>query len=88
MNGFYNAETEEKFNKVSKTLQANGYEWVGINKDPSFRECKRHIDGRAKLVLHAFYNDITRKHEIQFGTRTIYKSYPQFRNIKIIEMGD
>ena len=86
MNGFYNACTEEKFNKVNQTLQANGYEWVGLNKNPSFEQCRGEIGRRCKLVLHAFYNDITRKHEIQFGSRSIYKTYPQFKNIKIIEM--
>lgn len=88
MNGFYNANTEEKFNRATKKLLTNGYIWVGLNKNPTFAECKKQIHGNAKLIIHAFYNDITRKHEIQFGTKSIYRTYPQFKNIKIIEMGD
>ena len=88
MNGFYNANTEEKFNRVTKKLLNNGYIWVGIDKNPSFEKCKRQIHENAKLIINAFYNDITRKHEIQFGTRSIYKTYPQFKNIKIMEMED
>ena len=85
MDGFYNACTEDKFNKVVTELLNNGYEWVGLNKKPTFEECKKFIHGNAKLVIHAFYNDITRKKEIQFGTKTIYNSYPQCKGkVKII----
>lgn len=80
MNGFYNASTENKFNKVVTELLNNGYEWVGLNKKPTFEECKKFIHGNAKLVIHAFYNDITRKKEIQFGTKSTYKTYPSVEN--------
>lgn len=86
MNKFYNASTKEKFNHVSKTLLDNGYEWVGINKNPTFEECKKFVHGNSKLVICAFYNDITNKREIQFGTRSIYKTYPQHKNMKVLEM--
>lgn len=86
MNGFYNASTENKFNKVVTELLNNGYEWVGLNNKPTFEECKKFIPGNAKLVIHAFYNDITRKKEIQFVTKSIYKTYPQYKNIKVVEM--
>lgn len=79
MNGFYNASTEDKFNKVVTDLLNNGYEWVGLNKKPTFVECKKQIHGNGKLVIHAFYNDITNKKEIQFGTKSIYNSYPQYK---------
>lgn len=80
MNGFYNANTEEAFNKITVLLQENGYEWVGLNKNPTFAECKERIHGNGKLVICAFYNDITGKKEIQFGTKSIYESYPQLKN--------
>ena len=86
MNGFYNASTEDKFNNVAEVLLNNGYEWVGINKKPTFAECNNRIHGNAKLVIHAFYNSITKKKEIQFGTRSIYKTYPQHKNMKVVEM--
>lgn len=84
MNGFYVVNTEKFFNTITKELKNLGYEWVGINKNPTFQECKNQIHGNANLIINAFYNDITRKNEIQFGTKSIYKSYPQLRNIKYI----
>lgn len=87
MNKFYNANTEETFNKVVTYLFNNGYEWVGLNKKPTFIECKKQIHGNAKLVIHAFYNSITKKKEIQFGTRSIYKTYPQYKGgIKVLDI--
>lgn len=87
MNGFYNASTEDKFNKVVAKLLNNGYEWVGFNKRPTFTECKRQIHGNGKLIIDAFYNDITNKKEIQFGTKSIYNSYPQYKGkVKVIEL--
>ena len=90
MDGFYDASTEEKYNRVLEKLFNNGYQWVCDNprlkRDYTFDDCKRRIHGNAKLVLHAFYNDITRKKEIQFGTRAIYKTYPMYRNLKVMEI--
>ena len=65
-------------------MKSSGYEWVGVNKNPTFLECKNQIHGNAKLIIHAFYNDISGKNEIQFGTKRIYSSYPHLRNIKYI----
>lgn len=85
MNGFYSANTEKQFNTVVTQLLNNGYEWVGLNKKPTFEECKRKLHGNAKLIIHAFYNDINHKNEIQFGTKSIYISYPQYKGkIKVI----
>lgn len=84
MDGFYIVNTEKFFNTITKDLKSSGYEWVGVNKNPTFLECKKQIYGNGKLVIHAFYNDITNKKEIQFGTKSIYKSYPQFKRIRYI----
>ena len=84
MDGFYIVNTEKFFNTITKDLKSSGYEWVGVNKNPTFLECKKQIHGNAKLIIHAFYNDITRKNEIQFGTKRIYRSYQQFKRIKYI----
>lgn len=81
---FYNANSKDEFNRVSNTLQANGFEWVGLNKNPSFEECKSWLHGNAKLVIHAFFNSINKKYEIQCGSRAIYNSYPQHRGSGIV----
>lgn len=87
MDKFYNASTEEKFNKVVELLFNDGYEWVGINKKPTFAECKKFVHGNSKLIINAFYNSITNKKEIQFGTKAIYNTYPQYKGkMKLIEV--
>ena len=87
MNGFYNVSTEDKFDRVVENLFNNGYVWVGLNKKPSFEECKSKIHGNGKLVIHAFYNDINNKKEIQFGTKSIYNSYPQYKGkVKLLNI--
>ena len=87
MNGFYNANTEDEFNRVAMELFNNGYEWVGLNKKPTFAECKNKIHGNGKLIIHAFYNSINKKKEIQFGTKSIYNSYPQYKGkVKVLNI--
>lgn len=83
---FYDASTQEKFDKVVYKLQNAGYEWVGLNKNLTFEDCKKQIHGNAKLIINAFYNPITNKKDIQFGTKAIYQSYPQHKRIKIINI--
>lgn len=83
---FYIANTNKQYKKVTEFLYKNGFEWVGIIKRPLFEECKRALHGNAKLIIHAFYNDITGKKEIQFGSKSIYESYPQHKHIKIEEI--
>lgn len=87
MDKFYYANTEEKFKKVIDMLFNDGYEWVGIDKNPTFAKCKKQIHGNGKLIINAFYNDFTNKKEIQFGTKSIYNSYPQYKGkLKIMEV--
>ena len=87
MNGFYNANTEETFNKVTTELLKAGYVWVGLNKKPTFKDCKAHIHGNAKLVIHAFHNSINGLNEIQCGTRSIYNTYPQYKGkLNVVNM--
>lgn len=84
MEGLYVVYTEKSFNTIIKELKKFGYEWVGSNKNLTFSECVKQIHGNAKLVVCAFYNNITRKKEIQFGTKSTYLSYPQFRGVSFI----
>lgn len=44
---------------------------------------KLYYHGRSKLLLHLFYNDITRCYEMQFTTATTEKSYPHIRNKRL-----
>ncbi len=85
-NTFYDASTKEKFNRTVRKLFAAGFQWVGLNKNPSFEDCKKNIHGNGKLIINAFYNDINGKNELQYGTRSIYNTYPQYNGkIKVIE---
>lgn len=85
-NTFYDASTKEKFNKTVRKLLSSGFQWVGLNKNLSFEDCKKNIHGNGKLIINAFYNDINGKNEMQYGTRAIYNTYPQYNGkIKVIE---
>ena len=79
MNRFYYADTEAAFGRVAELLKNEGFVWVGLNNNPTFTECKKRIHGNAKLIIHAFVNDINKRKEIQFGTMSIYNTYPQFK---------
>lgn len=47
---------------------------------------KKHNHGNAKMILHFFHNQITGRKEISTGSATIYRSYPQYKNLKIIRI--
>ncbi len=83
-NKFYSVNTKESFLYYVNQLLKDGFEWVGFDKKPSFSDCKKQIHGNGKLIIHAFYNDITNKKELQFGIKSIYNSYPQCKKIKVI----
>lgn len=38
--------------------------------------------GNSKPILHIFYNDINGKNELQFTTKSIVKTYPQYKTAK------
>jgi hypothetical protein len=90
MDGFYDVNTKEKFDKTIQILQERGYDWIAdspvLNNRTSFEYCKSRIHGNAKLIIHAFHNSINGKKEIQFGTRSTYKTYPMYKNMKVMEI--
>lgn len=49
----------------------------------SFKNC---YHGNSKLLLHFYTNKITGRKEIDFGTRSVYRSYPQYRNMHIVKV--
>lgn len=50
---------------------------------PQYGEIKKNYHGNSKPLLHLFYNDITKCHEMQVTTATIAKSYPHIRNKRL-----
>lgn len=40
---------------------------------------KKYYKGKSSLIIHLFYNNITNQNEINYGNKTVYKSYPQFK---------
>lgn len=42
-----------------------------------------HARGNAKPIIHFYYNNIINKQEIQLGYKAIFKTYPQYKKIKI-----
>lgn len=51
-----------------------------------YEEFRKYYHGNSKLILHFFYNSITNRKEISYGTRTVYRSYPQYKNIYIYKL--
>lgn len=80
--GFYDVSTKKLWDKRTAQAKANGYKW-GTSfpncDDPTFDDAKSHYHGNSKLILQLFHNDITGKDEMNYGTKSIYKSYPQYK---------
>lgn len=74
------------------TLKNNGYVMSNDFKKeiPTAQELltefKKYNHGNAKMLLHLFRNSITGIKEISTGSATIFKSYPQYKNLKIIKI--
>ena len=48
-----------------------------------YNDFRKYNHGNAKIILHFFYNNITGRKEIAYGTKSAFLSYPQFKSIKI-----
>lgn len=51
-----------------------------------FTKFKKYYHGNSKMILHFFYNNITKRKEFEIGTKTIYRSYPQYKNAKFLKV--
>jgi hypothetical protein len=80
----FRANTETDFNRVVSNLKKLGYVWAtDFPREPTFEECKRFYHGNSKLLIHAFFNDITDKHEMSATTISVLKTYPQYKGINL-----
>ena len=48
---------------------------------PRFCDAKKWYHGNSKLLLHMFYNDITKQYELSITTASVEKSYPQIKSV-------
>jgi hypothetical protein len=80
--------------KLLTLLYAYGYNFVNkenFNINKSCEDLKREVEadfykwyhGNSKPILHIFYNDINGRNELQFTTKSIIRTYPQYKNAKI-----
>lgn len=51
-----------------------------------YEEFRKYYHGNSKMILHFYYNHITNRKEVSYGTRSVYRSYPQYKNIKILKI--
>lgn len=81
----FRANTETEFNKVVSNLKKLGYVWATDFPvhEPTFKECKAFYHGNSKLLIHTFFNDITRKNEMSAATLSVLKTYPQYKGINL-----
>ena len=79
--GFYDVSTKQLWDKRVSQAKANGCKWASdfSQRDISFEEAKGNYHGNSKLILHLFYNNITGRNEMQYTTKTIIKTYPQYK---------
>lgn len=82
---FYKITSKENLANLLDELYADGFRfWDGreLNAETVISCFKGTYHGNSKMIVNTFYNTITNKKEISVGTMTVYKSYPQFRNLK------
>ena len=82
---YYDVNDEESFNKITQAFLEHGYKWAADrpNYTLDFETAKSYYHGNSKLLLDTFYNNIIGKYEIQVTTKSVIKSYPQYKNTKI-----
>ena len=75
---------KKRFDTAVKVAREYGYKFPNENivSAPTFEGCKKYYKN-AKLILHAFTNDITGQKEMQITTAQIIKSYPQYADLDI-----
>lgn len=54
----------------------------------NYEQVRKNYHGNSKLLMRLFYNDITRKYEMQVTTASVEKSYPQIKSIKAIDWSE
>ena len=82
---YYDVNDKESFDKTTKAFLEHGYKWAADrpNFTLDFETAKSYYHGNSKLLLDTFYNNIIGKYEIQVTTKSVIKSYPQYKNTKI-----
>jgi hypothetical protein len=82
---YYDVNNEDRFNKITQAFLEHGYKWAADRPtyNFTFKEAKSCYHGNSKLLLDAFYNSITGKNEIQVTTKSVIRTYLQYKNTKI-----
>lgn len=90
MNGIYiRINDEQTFNNAIFKAMVSPWGFVPVGGEPpTFSEAKRYYHGNSKLLLCLFYNDITKKHEMQITTKTVARSYPSTGKMNITDWND
>lgn len=81
--------------KLLKLLYAHNYHFVGrpdFDVNASVEELRKEFvvaffrcyHGNSKPLLHVFYNPINGRNEMQLTNLTNIRTYPQYRNVKVI----
>lgn len=82
----------KKMQEILKAAEQDGFVMASDFKkdiptaEELYKEFRKYNHGNSKMILHFFYNDITNRKEISYGTRTIFRSYPQYKNIYIYKI--
>ena len=82
---YVRVNNEEEYRKEVVSFMRSPwlFSFVG-NTIPKFDEVKKHYHGNSKILIHAYFNRITKEHELQITTRATEKSCPSIpRNFKV-----
>lgn len=71
----YDINTKQKYDERIKEMLNSGYIFPNNAEPDSFEKAKSYHHGNSKLLLRTFYNDITRKNEMQYTTMSVYLSF-------------
>ena len=84
--GFYDVSSPSLFETRVRQAKQNGYVWGSdfAAHEANYYEAKSWFHRNSKLLLLLYYNEICKRKEMVVTTKTVIKSYPQYKGKKII----
>ena len=81
MEGIITYKNMKQFETIFKNLKKEGYDWIN-GENITFEAIRDKLPKQAKIfAIHFFYNNITKKKELQFQTLNFYKNNKQLRHL-------
>ena len=87
---YVQVNNEEEYRKEAIAYMCSPWMFSFVNNTiPKFDEVKKRYHGNSKILIHAYFNRITKEYELQITTRATEKSIPSIpRNFKVYNAGE